>query len=232
MKQENLALLIAAIIFFLLACAGRASAATLEIYPSITNAHGGSANSTNLRSCLESHGVTQCDAGVPTFTFPGGDYSVSVTPPPGYSFTLSGDCEGTVTDEASLQCNVTYKDDQPIASPPPPASAGTVGPIQPTPAVQQAPAPVVQYIPVYIQVPATNTPPVIQQEGDNPVRTVEKVIIIEHTVAGTTSDQATTTGIESTTTPPTNTDLRSQILILIGQLGHLISVLLSKLAAL
>lgn len=102
-------------------------AASVQVYPTITNAYGGTADYRALNSCVtDSSGAQQCAAGVPTFTIPSGTYSVSVTPPLGYSYVLGSTCSGTVAADDSVQCDVKYNDGAPIVLTAAPSATGSV----------------------------------------------------------------------------------------------------------
>lgn len=115
--------------------ATQADAATVEVYPTIQNAHGGTSNSTDLYSCLASDSGQQCAEGVPTFQFGGGEYSISVTAPTGYSYALGENCTGTLGPDDNVICQVGYADGYkaPRVVPTPPTAS--VAPQAPAPAV-------------------------------------------------------------------------------------------------
>lgn len=92
--------------------------ASVEVYPYMTSSHGGTANSTNLNSCITAAGQQQCDSGVPVFQIPDGStYSVTVTPPAGYSYSMDGFCSGAAVSEGMMVCNVSYVDGAPVQAP-------------------------------------------------------------------------------------------------------------------
>lgn len=97
-----------------LAVAGKASAATVLVYPYITNSHGGTANYTNLRSCVTQNGSTQCEDGIPKFSLVAGDYQVSANDPIGYTHSLGAGCSGTLAGSEDVQCDVNYSDGAPV----------------------------------------------------------------------------------------------------------------------
>lgn len=106
-------LLIAIVAFSLPALA---FANQVEVYPTITNAHGGIKSAADITVCGTVNGLQDCETGVPYFSAPVGSiYHITVNPPAGYSFTTHGDCDGTVAgDDASMTCFVDYADGAPI----------------------------------------------------------------------------------------------------------------------
>ncbi len=111
-----------------------ASAATVTVYPITTNAHGGTANASNMTVCIAS----DCEQGVPTFTLPDGtDYQVTFEPAAGYSYSADSNCAGVA--EGDITCTVNYADGAPIVQPTPTAQVPTVS--DAAPAVTAAVAP-------------------------------------------------------------------------------------------
>lgn len=111
-----------------------ASAATVTVYPITTNAHGGTANASNMTVCIAS----DCEQGVPTFTLPDGTaYQVTFQPAAGYSYSADDNCAGVA--QGDITCTVNYADGAPIAPSAPVAPAPIVS--DAAPAVTAAVAP-------------------------------------------------------------------------------------------
>lgn len=163
-----------------------ASAATVQIYPTITSSHGGQANAQDMRSCITADGQTQCDYSVPTFTIPDGStYSVSITPATGYSYSLESDCSGVA--QGDTICHVDYADGYkaPAQAPAP----------QPAPAPQNAPTSGGVSVPIPTGIP-TPTPAPEATTSDATTtqpapQTILQVVVI-HDYATTSPEEAST----------------------------------------
>ncbi len=207
------------LLIFLLALAigqaENAMAATVEVIPTLTNSHGGTASGQDLKVCITMSNFKDCSVDMPTFTLPSaGDYSVQFLPPAGYSYEANYNCSngthfdfgqqkdvcngepdrtitcsGSIGTDEDKKCYVTYTDGAPIIVTPPPT------PPQPTPIIPQTNPPtttgttIIQYVPVA----ATTTPEVqtiIQHtiEIQTQIRTATNTIV----VAATSSDATTT----------------------------------------
>lgn len=129
MKRKTGVMIVAA----LLGLPFAASAATVQVYPTITNSHGGTKFAADMTACITHDGTTDCAQSVPTFTVPDGSaYEVTIQPAAGYSYGLDSACSGVA--QGDIICNVSYTDGAPIVTPP----------AAPTPTPQAAPAPVSQ----------------------------------------------------------------------------------------
>lgn len=111
-----------------------ASAASITVYPTITNAHGGNAIARDMGVCITIDGARQCvsDNAVPVFEVASSSaYEVGVVPVPGYSYALGNNCSGIAIGTTSVTCSVDYQDGAPIPKPAPapvltPVSAPTI----------------------------------------------------------------------------------------------------------
>ena len=99
-----------------------ALANSVQIYPTIMNAHGGTLSAADITVCWRVNGFKSCSKGVPTFEAPvGSTYEVVISPPQRYSYITRGECKGTVAgNEASVVCFVDYKDGAPAVEQPVP----------------------------------------------------------------------------------------------------------------
>lgn len=98
------------------------SAATVQVYPHITNAHGGTKYAKDIKTSIKAGAFSDSQYGVPTYWVPEGSYEVTFSPPAGYSETHDSNCSGTITEVNShVVCTVYYKDGAPI---PPPVEVG------------------------------------------------------------------------------------------------------------
>ena len=124
------------------------SAESVQIYPTITNAHGGTKSAVDITVCWEINGVRSCNTSVPTFNAPvGSPWLVVPTPPSGYSAATRGACEGTSQSEANVICTVNYSDGAPIIVPLPAPPQPVITPINDI-AIPSLPTPVVTGAPV------------------------------------------------------------------------------------
>lgn len=88
-------------------------AATVQVVPTITNAHGGNKIAKDITVCIEYGNTSDCAQGVPTFTVPdGSNYTVKFQPPTGYNYTTDFDCNGVA--QGDIKCHVDYEDGTPI----------------------------------------------------------------------------------------------------------------------
>lgn len=107
-----------------------AEAASITVYPTITNAHGGTAIARDMSVCITIDGAQECvsDNAVPVFEVASSSsYQVGVTAVPGYSYSLGNNCSGIAGPDART-CNVDYADGAPIPKPaaPTPVQAAIV----------------------------------------------------------------------------------------------------------
>ncbi len=202
-----------------------ALAGSVQVYPTITNAHGGTATAAQMRSCITYGAENVCSYSVPTFEIPDGtSYSISVQAPSGYSSLLGANCAGVMA--GSVVCEVTYNDGAPIAVP---LQAPLSAPVA-TPAPSDAPGPSGGgvSIPPNPFPNATSTDTKISA----PTSTVPTVIIqriyIEVPAVGTTTNyvpqEATST--DSTTTKQI-ADLQQRVSVIERLLNAVVSFLRS-----
>lgn len=105
-----------------------AFAVSVQVYPTITNAHGGTKFAKDLTVCIDQGSFHRCEAGVPTFQLPTDEtYAVSAVEMSGYAYTLDAGCSGVPAVE-KIVCNIAWSDGAPIVQPAPqPVVAPVVG---------------------------------------------------------------------------------------------------------
>lgn len=101
----------------------------VQVYPTITNAHGGTKFAADIYTRIVAGSYTDQQTGVPTYEIPAGQYEVQFFPPAGYSYSAGADCTGIVNDGELKVCQVSYSDGASTAQTPPPAP-------QPAPTVE------------------------------------------------------------------------------------------------
>lgn len=101
----------------------------VQVYPEITNSHGGTKFARDIYTRIVAGSYTDQQTGVPTYSIPAGPYEVQFFPPAGYSYSAGIDCTGTVNDGELKVCHVSYSDGAPDVQTPPPAP-------QPAPTVE------------------------------------------------------------------------------------------------
>jgi hypothetical protein len=94
------------ILVTLLALPTMASAATVQVVPTLTNSHGGTATGADLRVCVVQNGIKTCDTDMPTFSIAEGPYEVQVFPPAGYSYETNYHCKNGTKFDYSTQKEV------------------------------------------------------------------------------------------------------------------------------
>ena len=133
-----------------------ASAGSVQVYPYITNAHGGTKYACDIKTEIVFNGaVLDSQKCVPTYQLPTtGAYEVRFSPPAGYSYTASDKCSGTLSETDAVQCEVWYADGAPIVETPAPVVV-----IQPVvSAVQDIAVPTLPVSVVVTSIEASTTP--------------------------------------------------------------------------
>jgi hypothetical protein len=213
-----------------------ASAASVQVYPTITTAYGNehpampNPSAADIYTRIVQGSWSNQQTGVPTYQLPGaGNYQVQFFPPPGYSYTADAGCSGTIQTDQDIICNVDYKDGVPIPPTPPPPLITTPQPTStPTPVSQPTPA-VVQTqsvsVPIPTAIPApVETPSPVTAKASTPApaaapKVITKTIIVH--------EYATTTPTESTTTTQDIQALQQRV----GVLEQIVSVLQRTLSS-
>jgi hypothetical protein len=93
--------------------------ALVQVYPTVTNAHGGTLFGPTLSTTIiYGSGQTQDQTGVPTYDLGSGPVTYTVTADSfsGYSAALDQGCSGTVQEGQTIVCNVSWSDGAPVVS--------------------------------------------------------------------------------------------------------------------
>lgn len=93
--------------------------AQVEVYPLVTNSHGGTLFGSQLSATITyESGQTQDQSGVPTYDLGTGpvDYAVTADSFAGYSAALDSGCSGTVLEGSTTVCTISWSDGAPVAS--------------------------------------------------------------------------------------------------------------------